>query len=232
MVASLSCYLCAAIVLFAAAVCVLTESDAPSRKMKSVLSEPLIYGAASPPKQLRPRPFHSESENLIQRSHFNVPGLPLDPFSINVSPAEEEVNHHYPGIESLQDTGNSVLRSSVDAAEADPPATSSLPELGPQRLHRTTWKSTPVTYFDRRTNYFDPAPRLWATDLDELQLRRSLYMDEHYPEPPSKRQEYVQLLTAGFRSRKDKYTRATPTNDLAHLSGQKLKKAVPTYTNF
>lgn len=217
--------------MLAAALCVLASLSPPMEAARRGRSR-ATYGAAAPPKEVRPTPFRRGSDYLIQRSYFDVPGYPLDPFSVNVSPEEQAVGSYYPGVENLQDVGNSVLRSSVAAAEADPPASQSLPELGPQRLHRTTWKSTPVTYFDMKSNYYDPAPRLWATDLDELQMRRSLYLDTRYPEPPSKRQQYVQLLTAGFRNRKDKFTRATPTNSLDHLSAQQLRQSVPTHSNF
>lgn len=192
-----------------------------------------IYGNQK--EQVRPQPYHPVTNPLIQKNYYDVPGTPLDPFGVNITPEEQEENQVVGAIGDGADltlVGNNVLRASVASAEPEPPTFSQLPELGPQRMLKTTFKSSPVTYLDHKCNYFSPAPRLFATDLDELQARRAMYQDTNYPEPPSRRQSWIQLLTAEFRNRKDIYTTATQTNDLSNLSCKRLKEKIPEYSNW
>ena len=181
---------------------------------------------------LRLTPTYPEVKPFLQKACYDVPGYPLDPFLVNITEKDAALNHQISSGSDVQSIGNNVLRASVEGAEALPPTLTQLPELGPQRIQRTTWKQTPVTYLDYKCAYFDPNPRLFATDLDQLQYRRGLYMDTNYPEPPSRRQAYVQLLTAGFRNRRDVYTTATATNDLSHLSCKRLREEVPKLSNW
>ncbi len=188
------------------------------------------YGDA--PSQRKPKPWHAGSVPLLSDSYYEVPGRPLDPYLVNVSRDEAAQSKLYAIPDGLQNAGNNVLRASIEAAEPLPPKQIVPPELGPQRLLRSVWKGQAPTYFDARHNYFDPQPRLWATDLDELKYLRGLRLDVQYPEPISLRQNYIQLLTSGWRNRRSRYDRASPSNDLAHLTIQKFRQEVPSHTEW
>lgn len=191
-----------------------------------------LYGNEK--QQVRAQPYHLLNEPLIQKNFFDLPGTPLDPFGVNITDKDIEANSMISAgnANNLQQVGSHVLRASVAAAEPAPPKFTQLPELGPQRMLKTTFKSSPVTYIDYKCNAYSPNPRLFSTDLDELQYRRSMYQDTNYPEPPSRRQAWIQLLTAEFRNRKDIYTSATQTNDLSNLTCKRLKEQQPEYSNW
>ncbi len=80
---------------------------------------------------------------------------------------------------------------------------------------------------------YPPAPRLWQADLNPLIYARSLDLGQvGLIEPTSLRQSFAQLLTLDVRSKKDPYTRATPTNDVSHNTCRSLKEKIPTYSSF
>lgn len=156
-----------------------------------------------------------------------LPGAPLNPVEVSTWPGGPQVNN------AIGRAGSAVVDASVAAAEPLPPRFETLPELGPQRLWQPTWQGCAPTIVNKSCIFHQPAPRLWARDLNELQFRRSLYAgQDHLFEPVKARQSWIQLLAADARSKKDTYTRASPQNSLSHGTCQQMAQQVPEYTNF
>jgi hypothetical protein len=155
-----------------------------------------------------------------------LPGAPLNPVWVNDFEPEP------PGTK-LAKIGQDVMNASQDATEPLPPRFEPLPELGPQRMWQPTWHGCQSTFVDKACEFFYPNPRLWARDLDELQFRRSLLAgQDNLFEPVGARQSWIQLLAAEARSKRDKYTRSTPANDLSHTTCTQMARQVPDFVNF
>ena len=193
------------------------------------------YSARQQEQQPRLPPQRPERRHKPLKDKKNL-DVPLDPFPANFIDRDNEDNEDSKGQLScgadLQSIGNNVLRASVKVAEAHPPPTQQQQPQPQERILRTEWQGAPVTYMDYRCPHSDPNPRLFVTDLNDLQYRRSLHMDTRYPEPPSRRQAHVQLLTDGFRNRRDIYTVASATNDLSRLSCRRLQEEAPKFSGW
>jgi hypothetical protein len=182
--------------------------------------KPPLYSAA-------PRPRPSGASAGLR----GLPGAPLDPFAVSW-PSKLSSGSQPPS--ALAEVAGRAARAAIDAAvPARPPAVEPEPELGPQRVWRPTYMGVGPTFVDAPCAFFRPAPRLWATKLNELQWQRSLLAGvTNVPEGPRVRQGLLQFLTHDWRSAKDPYTRATAANDVTHGTCAQLAQAVPRSVNF
>jgi hypothetical protein len=156
-----------------------------------------------------------------------LPGRPLNPVRVNTfSPTTKADN-------PIGLFGTAAVNESVAAAQPLPPRFEPLPELGPQRLWQPTWQGCAPTIVSNSCIFHKPNPRLWARDLNELMFTRSLGLGhDNLCEPVKARQSWIQLLASDTRSRRDKYTRATPQNSLSHSTCEMMARQTPQYTNF
>jgi hypothetical protein len=156
-----------------------------------------------------------------------LPGWPINPVLVNTfSPTKKTDN-------PIGLFGTAVVNESVAAAQPLPPRFEPLPELGPQRLWQPTWQGCAPTIVSNSCIFHKPNPRLWARDLNELMLTRSLGLGHtNLCEPVKARQSWIQLLASDTRSKRDKYTRATPQNSLSHNTCEMMARQTPQYTNF
>lgn len=193
-------------------------------------SELLLYGSSLP--NLGPPVVTADeySPSISSKIIRELPGQPLNPIEVNKNLSPQGAT---PSESALSKVGRAVAIASRHAAEPLPPRFEPLPELGPQRMWQPTWQGCAPTFVDAACEFFYPAPRLWATDLDELQFRRSLLAgQDNLFEPVRARQSWVQLLSAEARSKKDKYTRAAQANDISSSTCVKLASQAPEYVSF
>jgi hypothetical protein len=163
----------------------------------------------------------------------NLPGDPLDPVTVALGRGEREERDPRSLTQGVEAVARRLMDASVDAARTAEPQFEALPDTVPQRLWQPTWQGVPSFYVERKCPAFKPEPRLWARNLNELQYRRKLDLGrDNLFEPVRARQSFVQLLSEGIRSKKDPYTRATPSNDLSQGICAQLRKREPSTTNF
>lgn len=101
----------------------------------------------------------------------------------------------------------------------------------PQKYWQPVFEGCQPVFTDARCDASFPTPRLFVTDLNELQYARNLEMGRvNMIEPQRARQAMAQLLSIGVRSRRDIYTQASPANDIPSQSVcAMLKNGSPPY---
>jgi len=125
-----------------------------------------------------------------------------------------------------------VEDAAVAAATPAPPSFEPLAlDVLPQKYWQPVFPGCQPVFTDKRCDYSYPEPRLWVTDLDDLQYARSLEQGRvNMIEPLEARQAMAQLLSIGVRTRRDVYTQASPANDIAAQSTcAQLKSRSPAY---
>lgn len=141
-----------------------------------------------------------------------------------------ETSSRSPG--ALATVAQAVEDQAVAAASPAPPVFEPLAlDVLPQKYWQPVFSGCQSVFTDKRCDYSFPTPRLWVTDLDELQYARSLVQGrENMIEPLRARQALAQLQSVGVRARRDVYTQATPANDIASQSPcATLKAKSPEY---
>jgi hypothetical protein len=131
---------------------------------------------------------------------------------------------------ALQDAAQAVQLAATAAAAPEPPTFEPMSlDVLPQRYWQPTFLGCPSAFTEEQCDYAWPAPRLRATDLDELYYLRSLESGrENLVEPLRARQALAQLLTLGTRSRRDVYTQASGANDVQSVCA-KMRGGAPEY---
>jgi hypothetical protein len=133
----------------------------------------------------------------------------------------------------FQKVAQAVLEQSVAAAQPKPPQLEPLDDLLPARVWTPVYEGCSPKYVEERCNYHQPNPRLFVTNLNELLSARSLLQgQERQIEPTTLRQTHAQLLTMGWRSKKDPYSRASLTNDLAYGTCRAMVERTPEHVVF
>jgi hypothetical protein len=123
-----------------------------------------------------------------------------------------------------------VMDASVKAADPAPPKIQPLDDLLPARVWQPVWSGCAPFFVESRCENFKVEPRLYVDDTSELQYARSLAQGQvNLIEPIGLRQSYMQFLTMDCRSKKDNYSRASMTNDVAYSKCQQLQKATPEF---
>lgn len=133
---------------------------------------------------------------------------------------------------TLAELAQKAEELSVKAAVPAPPQFEPLSlDVLPQKYWQPTFPGCQPVFTDAQCDYFYPTPRLWAPDLQQLQYARSLEQGRvNLIEPLRARQALAQLLSIGVRTRKDVYTQASPSNDIASQNVcAKLASATPTH---
>ena len=133
---------------------------------------------------------------------------------------------------SVGNVAQEIEQLSVEAAVPAPPKFEPLAlDVLPQKYWQPTFPGCQSTFTDARCDYYYPTPRLWVPDLQQLQYARSLEQGRtNLIEPLRARQALAQLLSIGVRTRKDVYTQASPSNDIASQNVcAKLASATPSY---
>lgn len=128
---------------------------------------------------------------------------------------------------------SAVLEQSIAAAEPKRPGFEPLDDLAPARVWTPVFEGCSPKFVEARCNYHKETPRLFATNLNELMSARSLLQgQENLIEPTTLRQTHAQLLTLGWRSKKDPYSRASMTNNVAYSTCRAMEEAAPEYVVF
>ncbi len=133
---------------------------------------------------------------------------------------------------TLGNLAQTIEQLSVEAAVPAPPQFEPLSlDVLPQKYWQPTFPGCQPVFTDAHCDYFYPTPRLWAPDLQQLQYARSLEQGRvNLIEPMRARQALAQLLSIGVRTRKDVYTQASASNDIASQNVcAKLASATPTH---
>lgn len=137
-----------------------------------------------------------------------------------------------PSTGSLAEVAQRVEEGVAAAASPAPPQFEPLSlDVLPQKYWEPVYPGCAPVFTEKRCDYFYPTPRLWITDLDQLQYARSLEQGrENMIEPVKARQALAQLLSIGVRTRRDVYTQASPANDIASQSKcAQLETHTPAY---
>lgn len=133
----------------------------------------------------------------------------------------------------FQKVAEAVLEQSVAAAQPRPPKMEPLDDLLPARVWTPVYEGCSPKYLEARCNYQQPNPRLFVTNINELMSARSLQLGQvNQIEPTTLRQTHAQLLTTGWRSKKDPYSRASLTNDVAYGTCKAMAEQTPDYVVF
>jgi hypothetical protein len=133
----------------------------------------------------------------------------------------------------FQKVAEAVAEQSMAAAEPRPPKLTPLDDLLPARVWTPVFEGCSPKFVDARCNYQKPNPRLFVTNLNELMSARSLLQgQEQLIEPLTLRQTHAQFLTMGWRSKKDPYSRASLTNDVAYGTCKTMAEATPDFVVF
>jgi hypothetical protein len=133
----------------------------------------------------------------------------------------------------FQKVAEAVLEQSVAAAQPKPPQLEPLDDLLPARVWTPVYEGCSPKFLEARCNYQQPNPRLFVTNLNELMSARSLLQgQERQIEPTTLRQTHAQLLTMGWRSKKDPYSRASMTNDVAYGTCRAMAERTPEHVVF
>lgn len=133
---------------------------------------------------------------------------------------------------TLAEAAQRVEDSVVSAASPAPPQFEPLAlDVLPQKYWEPVYSGYAPVFTEKRCDFFQPTPRLWVTDLNQLQYARSLEQGRvNMIEPLKARQALAQLLSVGVRTRRDLYTQASPANDIASQSKcAQLKIQTPAY---
>ena len=127
----------------------------------------------------------------------------------------------------------SVLEHSIAATQSKPPQFEPLDDLLPARVWTPVYEGCSPKFLEARCNYHKPSPRLFVTNLNELISARSLLQgQERQIEPLTLRQTHAQFLTLGWRSKKDPYSRASLTNDVAYGTCRAMEERTPEHVVF
>ena len=181
------------------------------------------YGASSPR--------HHPTTTLAQRQKrpfLPLIGDPLDPVAVSMPPEDGR-----PPVDAFEALGRTAARAAVEAAAPTPPRFEPEPELGAQRSWQPTFSGVAPTFVDAPCPFFQPSPRLWATNTNDLMHQRAISMGViNRVEPQRLRQSMLQFLTMDYRTAKDPYTRATASNDLTHGTCEQLARETPRSVNF
>ena len=155
--------------------------------------------------------------------------------------AHEDSEPHEPGESAgpllrrteFQKVADAVAEQSVAAAQPRPPKLTPLDDLLPSRVWTPVFEGCSSKFVESRCNYQQPNPRLFVTNLNELMSARSLLQGrEQLIEPLTLRQTHAQFMTMGWRSKKDPYSRASMTNDVAYGTCKAMAEATPEYVVF
>jgi hypothetical protein len=128
-----------------------------------------------------------------------------------------------------------VMDESVAAAEPLPPKLQPLDDLLPARVWQPVYSGCAPFFVESNCNAYKPDPRLFVNSegLEELFYARTLQQGQvNLIEPLRGRQTLLQLQTEGVRSKKDPYTRASMTNDVAFGTCESLQKQTPRFFTF
>jgi hypothetical protein len=185
--------------------------------------------------QSKSKEFYGDGPNLpyleSKKTNPFLPliGQPLDQVYLDV----QERTQPSQNVGSLQKVAEAVADAAAKASTPVPPVFDTVPELGPQRVWTPTYPGLNPTFTDNECIFYRPNPRLYATNLDQLKAQRSLVNNiVNMVEPQRLRQSYLQFLTYDYRSKKDPYTRASATNDIAHSTCVELSSEIPKSVNF
>jgi hypothetical protein len=133
----------------------------------------------------------------------------------------------------FQKVAEAVAEQGVAAAEPRPPKLTPLDDLLPARVWTPVFEGCSPKFVETRCNYQKPNPRLFVTNLNELMSARSLLQgQEQLIEPLTLRQTHAQFLTMGWRSKKDPYSRASLTNNVAYGTCKTMAEATPDFVVF
>jgi len=133
----------------------------------------------------------------------------------------------------LKATAQALSDAAIASAQPSPPKISPLPDMLPARVWTPTFEGCSPQIIEARCDYQLPNPRLHITDLNELMYARQLDQGQvNLIEPQTLRQTFAQFLSLDVRSKKDPYTRATLTNDIAHNTCTTMAKHQPDYVVF
>jgi len=133
----------------------------------------------------------------------------------------------------FQKVADAVAEQSVAAAQPKPPKLIPLDDLLPSRVWTPVFEGCSPKFVESRCNYQQPNPRLFVTNINELMSARSLLQgQENLIEPLTLRQTHAQFLTMGWRSKKDPYSRASMTNNVAYGTCKSMAEARPEYVVF
>jgi len=133
----------------------------------------------------------------------------------------------------FQKVANAVAQQSVAAAQPRPPKLAPLDDMLPARVWSPVFEGCSPKFVEARCDYQKPNPQLFVTNLNELMSARSLQMGQvQLIEPLTTRQTLAQLLTMGWRSKKDPYSKASMTNDVAYGTCKAMAEATPEYVVF
>lgn len=116
----------------------------------------------------------------------------------------------------LAELGREVSVLAADRGDAPPEEDEPDPELGPEKMLQSTWPGLQTAFVHAPCMAYRPDARIHETFLDPLQYRRAIANVENIPQPLGLRQRTLQFLSLDWRPRRDRYTRAEASNDLAH----------------
>jgi len=134
---------------------------------------------------------------------------------------------------NFQKVADAVAEQSVAAAQPRPPKLMPLDELLPSRVWTPVFEGCSPKFVESRCDYQKPNPQLFVTNLNELLSARSLLQgQQQLIEPLTLRQTHAQFMTMGWRSKKDPYSRASMTNDVAYGTCKSMAEATPEYVVF
>jgi hypothetical protein len=133
----------------------------------------------------------------------------------------------------FQKVADAVAEQSVAAAQPRPPKLTPLDDLLPSRVWTPVFEGCSSKFTESRCNYQQPNPRLFVTNINELMSARSLLQGQvNLIQPLTLRQTHAQFLTMGWRSKKDPYSRASMTNNVAYGTCKAMAEATPEYVVF
>jgi hypothetical protein len=126
-----------------------------------------------------------------------------------------------------------VLRQSTEAAQIKPPTMEAMEELLPARVWTPVFEGCSSQFVDASCRHYKENPRLYVTDMNELLSARNMLSGrENLLEPKTLRQTHAQFLTMGWRSKKDPYSKASMTNNVAYSTCRSMKENDPDYVVF
>ena len=123
----------------------------------------------------------------------------------------------------FQKVADAVAEESVAAAQPRPPKLTPLDDLLPARVWTPVFEGCSPKFVESRCNYQKPNPRLFVTNLNELMSARSLLQGQ---------EQLIEFMTMGWRSKKDPYSRASMTNNVAYGTCKTMAEATPEYVVF
>lgn len=133
----------------------------------------------------------------------------------------------------LKAVAQAVSDAAIAAAQPAAPTMKPLPDMLPARVWTPTFEGCAPQIIEARCDYQKPNPRLNVVDLNELLYARSLEQGQvNLIEPLTTRQTFAQFLSLDVRSKKDPYTRAQLSNDVAHNSCRTMAVHSPDYVVF